>query len=225
MPPDEQEERIERPTQEEGPSKPQRSRKRAGKGRRWAFLLFAILLLIGGGIGRDLAGVWDMRPYVYPVIPRIPWIGRPLSTMMGIPGVYSMTVAERRRQELEAWEGRLNEREKGLEDLKKTLDSLSADLEGRLETLESREAAVAAKEIEKRPVSADDDRNVETLLRTYQDMSPRKAAQIIEALRPDLAVRLLEKMPEDARGAILGRMEASRAARLTEQLAERRKAR
>ncbi len=225
MPIDEQEGLPERSAPEEGSSKPRRSPKGSGKGRRWAFRLFALLLLLGVGIGLNMAGVWDMRPYVYPVVPKIPLIGKPLASIMGIPAVYSMTVGERRQQELEAWEKRLNDREKNISETKNALDTLSSDLLVRSEAIRKKETALSTKEMEKRPVSADEGNNIETLLRTYQDMSPRKAAQIVEALRPDLAVTLLEKMPEDARGAILGRMEASRAARLTEQLAGRRKAR
>lgn len=166
-----------------------------------------------------------MRPYVYPVVPKIPIFGKPLASVMGIPAVYSMTVEERRRQELEAWEKRLNDREKNMLETKNALEVLSSDLKARSEAIGKKETALSTKEMEKPPVSADEEKNMETLLRTYQDMSPRKAAQIVEALRPDLAVSLLEKMPDDARAAILGRMEASRAARLTEQLAVRRKAR
>lgn len=225
MPIDEQEGLPERSAPEEGSSKPRRSPKGSGKGRRWAFRLFAILLLMGVGIGLNMAGVWDMRPYVYPVVPKIPLVGKPLASIMGIPAVYSMTVGERRRLELEAWEKRLNEREKGISETKNVLEALSSDLTVRSEAIRKRETALSAKEPDKRPISADETNNMETLLRTYQDMSPRKAAQIVEALRPDLAVTLLEKMPEDARAAILGRMEASRAARLTEQLAVQRKAR
>ena len=225
MPIDEQEGLPERSAPEEGSSKPRRSPKGSGKGRRWAFRLFALLLLLGAGIGLNVAGVWDMRPYVYPVVPKIPFVGKPLASIMGIPAVYSMTVAERRRQELEAWEQRLNDREKNMAETKNALEALSSDLTARSEAVRKKETALSAKEREKPPVAPAEEKNMETLLRTYQDMSPRKAAQIVEALRPDLAVTLLEKMPEDARAAILGRMEASRAARLTEQLAVQRKAR
>jgi flagellar motility protein MotE (MotC chaperone) len=62
---------------------------------------------------------------------------------------------------------------------------------------------------------------LDMLMKTFQDISPRRAALIMEQLREDLAVKLLERMPQDARASILGRMEAAMAARLTERLAAR----
>ena len=54
---------------------------------------------------------------------------------------------------------------------------------------------------------------------TYQDMSARNAAAVVEQLRDSLAVELLMKLPNEARAAILGKMKPQKAARLTELMA------
>jgi flagellar motility protein MotE (MotC chaperone) len=99
------------------------------------------------------------------------------------------------------------------------LDILSADLANR---------AAAAKKTEEEQASLrpglaenpeEEDEYLDMLMKTYQDISPRRAALIMEQLREDLAIKLLERMPQDARASILGRMEAAMAARLTERLA------
>ena len=51
-------------------------------------------------------------------------------------------------------------------------------------------------------------------------MSARNAAAIVEKLTPELAVAILEGLPEDTRANILGRIEATTAAVLTERLSE-----
>ena len=52
--------------------------------------------------------------------------------------------------------------------------------------------------------------------RTYQDMSARNAAAIVEQLRDALAVELMMKLPNDARASIMGKLKPTKAARITE---------
>ena len=59
--------------------------------------------------------------------------------------------------------------------------------------------------------------------RTYQEMSARNAAAIVEQLRDSLAVELLMKLPNDARSSILGKIKPQKAARLTELMARPRR--
>ena len=55
--------------------------------------------------------------------------------------------------------------------------------------------------------------------RTYQDMSARNAAAVVEQLRDSLAVELLMRLPNDARASILGKIKPAKAARITELMA------
>ena len=52
--------------------------------------------------------------------------------------------------------------------------------------------------------------------RTYQDMSARNAAAVVEQLRDAFAVELLMKLPNDARASIMGKLRPAKAARITE---------
>ena len=60
------------------------------------------------------------------------------------------------------------------------------------------------------------------IARTYQDMSARNAAAIVEQLRDNLAVELLMKLPNDARASIMGKIKPTKAARLTELMSRAR---
>lgn len=201
-------------------SSPRQKAKKSKKKSRKGALLFLFLFLLGGtAAGLHFSGAWDGRPLLYRTVPRIPWIGRELAAVMNIPAEYSFTTEERRALELRRWSDRLNEWERELGEREARLQALSDDLGSRASAVEQAEA-----EQKKAPARTPEDPEeekvlLEKLMRTYEEISPRKAAQILEQVREDLAVRLLEKMSQDARGAILGRMEAARAARLTERLA------
>ena len=56
-------------------------------------------------------------------------------------------------------------------------------------------------------------------IKDFNTMSARNAAQIVEEMRDDLAVRILQGLTNDARASILGRMDAKKAARLVELMA------
>ncbi|GAB1486564.1 hypothetical protein MASR2M79_16140 [Aminivibrio sp.] len=152
-------------------------------------------------------------------MPRLPWIGPSLEKTFGIPKEYTLTSDERRRLELERWSDRLSEREMELKTRSDALDALSADVEKRAGALEDREQALRAKETKPDENSDEESTYMAMLMKTYEEISPRKAAQILEQLREDLAVRLLAKMSNDVRASILGRMDAGLAAQLTERLA------
>ena len=189
------------------------------KSRKGTLLFLFFILAAGAAAGLHASGSWDARPVMYWSIPRIPWIGKDLATALGIPGEYSLTAGQRRTIELQRWNDRLNERERELEGRERRLAALSADLEKRSEALEKVEAAQAAAQMKPPENRQEEKEYLDMLMKTYQEISPRRAALILEQLREDLAVKLLEAMPRDARASILGRMEAVRAARLTERLA------
>lgn len=195
---------------------PKKSRK---KGRKGTLLFLSLLLGIGVAAGLHAAGRWDARPVMYEVIPRIPWVGKNLAAAVGIPEEYSLTAEQRRRIELQRWNERLNERERELEQREARLDSLSEDLENRAAVVRKVEDEQALTQTRPPENPEEEKEYLDMLMRTYQDISPRRAALIMEQLREDLSVKLLERMPQDARASILGRMEAAMAARLTERLA------
>ena len=213
----EEEMELERAEGEIAPSP--RKKKKKTKGSKLPFLLLLLLMAAGVGAGLHIAGAWDARPLLYASVPKIPWIGNDLAKLTGIPEEYTLTVEQRRRLELQRWNDRLDELERSLKERETALEALSADLEARSISVEKKEAEFTLKE-NKPPESPEEEKAyVDMLMRTYQEISPRRAALIIEQLREDLAVKMLAAMPQDARASILGRMEAARAARLTERLA------
>lgn len=202
-----------------GEGAPPPKKKKKKKGSKLAFLLLVLLMAAGVGAGLHIAGAWDARPLLYENVPRIPWIGHDIARLTGIPQEYTLTVEQRRRLELQRWNDRLDEQERTLREREAALEALSADLEARNLVVEKKEAELTLRET-KPPESPEEEKAyVDMLMRTYQEISPRRAALIIEQLREDLAVKMLAAMPQDARASILGRMEAARAARLTERLA------
>ncbi|MDR2522590.1 MAG: hypothetical protein LBC93_02655 [Synergistaceae bacterium] len=193
-----------------------KQKKEGGKAR----LLFPLLLLaLGVGAGLHYSGLWDARPLVWGIIPQLPYVGKPIADFFGIPEQYTLTVAERRAFELEEWQKRLDARERELSTTRAEFDAASSDVAARAERLARAETARRNAQAEPRGASAEDSEEQKLLnqvVRTYQDMSARNAAQIVEQLRDPLAVRLLQKLPNEARASILGKMDPRRAARLTE---------
>lgn len=216
--PDEPRNPMEDGEQENSP-RPERKKGKKKKGRKWTLLFFFLLLAAGVAAGLHVGGVWDARPLLYASIPKLPWIGKGLASSMGIPEKYSFTVEQRRRLELQQWNDRLNEKESELKALEEKLSVISAGIEVRSSAVERKEAELAVKETKPPENPKEEKAYVDMLMKTYSEISPRRAALILEQLREDLAVKLLEAMPQDVRASILSRMEAVSAARLTERLA------
>ena len=220
-----EERRDGRPGGEERPAGAQQSavppavkkKKKRGKGR----LLFALLLLsLGVGTGLHFSGLWDARPLFWGIVPHVPYVGPSLANFFEIPERYALTVAERRALELEEWQKRLDERERELGTRESAVDAASGDIGTRAERLAQQEASQQQSDSQGPDESADAERKlIDQVVRTYQDMSARNAAQIVEQVREPLAVELLQKLPVDARASILGKMDPKKAARLTELMA------
>jgi len=98
------------------------------------------------------------------------------------------------------------------------LEVLSDDLGRRAVVLDEQVRLLSESSADRSGSEATEDekRLIDQVAKTYQDMSARNAAQIVEQLREGLAVDLLKKLPVDARASILGKMKPQRAARLTE---------
>ena len=199
------------------------SKKKKRKRSKLGLLFLSLILALGAAVGLHFSGIWDGRPLLWSVVPKIPYVGPSLAQIFEVPERYSLTVEERRRLELEDWQKRLDEKERGVLDRQTGLEALSDDLGRRSQALEAQERLLSAASADREERSADEDeqRLIDQVAKTYQDMSARNAAQIVEQLREKLAVDLLRKLPVDARASILGKMKPQRAARLTELMSGR----
>ncbi|MDR1966064.1 MAG: MgtE intracellular region [Synergistaceae bacterium] len=204
-------------------------KKKKKKKRGCGFFIATALLAAGVAAGLQASGGVDLRPYVYPVVPKVPYIGESLKNLLGIPDIYAMTASERRRIELEEWENEIAEAVRSLDQREQNLDAVSSDLAAMEQSLESQREELAERiEALSRdmgsgdagPQGASQQTGIEETIRTFQDMSPRNAAAILEKLDDNLAVAILDGLPQDSRGNLLGRMDADVAAKLTEQLTE-----
>ena len=73
-------------------------------------------------------------------------------------------------------------------------------------------------------VQNDDKRTLKDIIRTYETMSPKKAAPILASLKDEEAVKILANVKADTLAAILVKMETADAARLTKKLTVESKA-
>jgi flagellar motility protein MotE (MotC chaperone) len=204
--------------QVEAPASKKKKKKKRGKG---GLLFFMLLLALGTGTGLHFSGLWDARPFLWGIVPKIPYVGQALSRFMEIPEQYTLTVAERRAYELAEWQKRLDERERDLKARESAVEAASGDIQALSGRLAQQEAAMQRNESRQREetTSATEQKLIDQVAKTYQDMSPRNAAQIVEQVTESLAVELLQKLPVDVRGSILGKMDPKKAARLTELMA------
>ena len=207
-----------------------RKKKKKGMGKL-TFFLWLLLLALGTAMGMHLSGIWDGRPLFWTIIPKVPYFGPKLSEFFQVPEFYALSVGERRAVELEQWQRRLDAQERSLE---------SRDI-ARLEVYERRELAlvelsrdVARRQRRLRAMEADQSSEnpdgptateqelMNQVARTYQDMSARNAAAVVEQLRDAMAVELLTRLPNDARASIMGKIKPTKAARITELMAQPR---
>ncbi len=199
-----------------------RNDKKKKKSKKGLLLFLSLVALPASLAGLHLSGTWDARPILFSLIPKLPYVGDRLTQLMDIPPVYTMTVEERRMYELRQWADLLEEREKKLDELSSRLGILSSDLTQRGQAVAEAEKKLASKEdkVSKEELSQDEKELFDRVVKTYQEISARRAAKIVENMDPALAVRILRALPEDEGAGILGRMDAPKAAWLTEQLAK-----
>ncbi|MDR1732631.1 MAG: hypothetical protein LBR61_11120 [Synergistaceae bacterium] len=203
---------------EKAPVVPKKKKKQS----KLTLFFLALLLAFGVGAGLHFSGMWDARPLMWSILPKIPYIGEPVSRFFRVPKEYTLTTAERRAYELTEWQKRLDERERSLTDRESKVETLSGDLGQRAERLSKQENSASRQtspQQAENSASDADKKLLDQVARTYQDISPRSAAQIVEQIDEGLAVGLLRKLPVDARASILGKMEPKKAARLTERMA------
>ena len=205
-----------------------RKKKKKGMGK-FTFFLWLLLLGLGTATGMHLSGIWDGRPVFWEIIPRVPYVGKRLAEFFQVPEFYALTSEERRAVELEQWQRRLDALERSLEsrDVSRleayekrelALVELSRDVARRQRRLRAQEANQAAENSANSPTEAEQEL-MNQVARTYQDMSPKSAAAVVEQLRDAMAVELPMRLPNDARDSIMGKIKPTKAARITELMA------
>jgi len=190
-----------------------KKKKKRGKG---SLLFFFLLLALGVGAGLHFSGMWDARPLVWEIVPQIPYIGKPVAEFFGIPEMYTLTVAERRAYEQNERQKRLDERERGLIARETAVDVVSSDMAIRSERVARLEALARENDARKAEEALSDSEKtlIAQRIKDFNTMSPRNAAQIIEEMGDDLAVKILQGLANDARASILSKLDAKKAARL-----------
>ena len=209
------------------PSEPiVRKKKKKKKLGKLTFFFWLLLLALGTATGMHLSGIWDGRPLFWTIIPKIPYVGQQLSEFFQVPEFYALSVGERRAVELEQWQRRLDARERAIEssDVERmtvyenrelALMDLSRDIARRQRRLRAETEEATAQDSNNGPTETEQEL-MNQVARTYQDMSARNAAAIVEQLRDAFAVELLMKLPNDARASIMGKLRPAKAARITE---------
>ena len=209
------------------PSEPiVRKKKKKKKLGKLTFFFWLLLLACGTATGMHLSGIWDGRPLFWTIIPKIPYVGQQLSEFFQVPEFYALSVGERRAVELEQWQRRLDARERAIEssDVERmtvyenrelALMDLSRDIARRQRRLRAETEEATAQDSNNGPTETEQEL-MNQVARTYQDMSARNAAAIVEQLRDAFAVELLMKLPNDARASIMGKLRPAKAARITE---------
>jgi flagellar motility protein MotE (MotC chaperone) len=203
--------------------------KKKKKKRRGCGFFILLLLAVGVAAGIQASGSADLRPWVYPLIPEIPVVGESLMKLLDVPELYSLTPDERRKQENDEREMMLAARSRSLDALSKDLTKVSRDLSIKEQDLDyEREDLAKRLEALSNDISRSDDvslsdsqkEEIAEVIGTFGQMSVKNAAAIIEKLNDNLAVAVLDGLAEDVRANVLGRMEAAKAAELTERLTE-----
>jgi flagellar motility protein MotE (MotC chaperone) len=157
---------------------------------------------------------------VWEVVPQIPYVGKPVADFFGIPEQYTLTVDERRTYEQNERQRRLDERERNLIVREAAVDAASADIGSRSLLLADMEDAArndSARKAEEAMSTAEKDL-IAQRIKDFNTMSARNAAQIVEEISDNTAVKILQGLNNDARASILARMDAKKAARLVELL-------
>jgi flagellar motility protein MotE (MotC chaperone) len=124
-----------------------------------------------------------------------------------------------RRALLDQREKELNDRESFIQAAEKRLDDKVASLEGMksdmLKLLDQRS-------VQQESRAKEEDARLRSLVRIYESMKPKEAAQILQRLDMDVLLGVAERMKEQKFALILGAMDPERAQTITALLADRR---
>lgn len=114
-------------------------------------------------------------------------------------------------------EGDIKDRDAQIEKLESIIES--KDSEVKKADIEKQRLEQEIKELKaKKPTQSEDSRALKDIIRTYESMSPKKAAPIITALSTEEAMKILSNMKADTLAKILEQMAPADAAKFTKQL-------
>jgi flagellar motility protein MotE (MotC chaperone) len=119
----------------------------------------------------------------------------------------------KRRQEIEAKEKQMSQREALLEAAQKELDRKVKEMEGLRDEI---------KDLLKQQ-TAEEAARIQSLVKIYAGMSPKNAARIFDTLDTDVLMDVVSNMPEMKASPIIALMSPDRAKVLTTMLAEQKK--
>jgi flagellar motility protein MotE (MotC chaperone) len=115
----------------------------------------------------------------------------------------------------------LDDREKVLLELEEQLRVQEERVKARIEELQS----LQAKQDAHTKANAEERKVVEErLVKTYETMAPKKAAEVIAVMDDKLAVELMMRMKPKSVAAVLDKMDSNRAMMLSAKIADRRPA-
>ena len=144
-----------------------------------------------------------------------------------IPGISTMVQEEEEEKKSVVQDGQK------IVDLEAELADANAQMAKLEESIVSKDEEIQSLNIQKQRLEReieelklqqeDSQRAFKDIIRTYETMSPKKAAPIIIALKEEEAIKILSKMKADTLSAILEKMEPADAARFTQKLSENSK--
>ena len=122
-------------------------------------------------------------------------------------------------QQLAARRNELDARERDLATREQALALVEAEVAGRIDELKGLQAKLEALVIE---YDEAQEAKLASLVKIYQNMKPKDAAPIFDALEPDILLDVIERMKEAKVAPILALMDPVRARAVTQDLARRR---
>jgi len=142
-----------------------------------------------------------------------------------IPGISKM-MQDEEAEDISSvqYQQKIVDLEAEIEDVNTQMAELESVLVSKDEEIQSSniEKQRLQQQIEELKVAQEDNRRAfKDIIRTYESMSPKKAAQIITALEEEEAIKVLSNIKADELSAILEKMVPADAARLMQKLSER----
>ena len=186
---------------------------------KWAFAVSLLLasILVAAATGQYL-GFWNLTEPVITWALGIPGMSRHVEYYRA--GRHDWEEWQARQQAMEEWERDLRREAQRLglewsrvEEERRTLQQRADELRREKEWLESRLAELRA--LEQLHM------NVERLRDIYNAMRPEEAARVMERLENETVVRILTAMEPRQAGRVLGQLDPQRAAELSRLIRER----
>ena len=164
-------------------------------GKSLLLLLLIIIISAGGLLWFDYLNIIDIKTTLAPIYQRLGWGARSQSS---VPRGEPLDLdAERLAVRLETLDLREMEMKKQEEEIKKRqaqMEQMSAELEDRQKGLDERENSMNALSRE----ATSYERNIEQSARYLNNMQPRNAVAIIEAMDDQEAIDIMRKVDEIA---------------------------